>query len=99
MNNKYIFILLVFISLFMIIGCKDNNDNNSNKDIKVKEKEEVTNMVKAIINKEEYIINLEDNETAREFVKMLPEKFGMSELNGNEKYVYLDNSLCKHMQQ
>ena len=93
MNNKYIVILVVFISLFMVVGCKDNNGNSNKSDVKVKETEEVTDMVKAKIKGEEYIINLEDNETAREFVKMLPKKYNMSELNGNEKYIYLDNSL------
>ena len=95
MKNKYVYILLMFISLFMVVGCKDNNGNNSNKDVEIKENDtgEVTNMVKAIIEGEEYIINLEDNETAKSFVKMLPKKYNMSELNDNEKYVYLDNSL------
>ena len=78
------------ILLFIIIGCKDNNSNgsdNSASDVKVNETKEVNNMVKAIINKEEYIVNLEDNETAKSFVKMLPKKYDMSELNGNEKYI------------
>lgn len=30
-----------------------------------------------------------DNETARELLKLMPKKFTMSELNGNEKYKYL----------
>ncbi|MEE3343708.1 MAG: hypothetical protein VZS44_06440 [Bacilli bacterium] len=36
MKNKYVYILL-FISLFMVVGCKDNNGNNSNKDVEIKE--------------------------------------------------------------
>ncbi len=49
--------------------------------------------VKAIINDKEYIINLEDNETVKSFINMLPQELNMSELNGNEKYIYLDNIL------
>ena len=36
---------------------------------------------------------LEDNETARAFAALLPMDFDMAELNGNEKYYYLDASL------
>lgn len=36
---------------------------------------------------------LYDNETAKAFVSRLPLTLNMSELNGNEKYYYLENSL------
>ena len=36
---------------------------------------------------------LEDSETARALVQLLPLTLDMSELNGNEKYFYLDQSL------
>lgn len=36
---------------------------------------------------------LYDNETARTFAEMLPVTLDMSELHGNEKYYYLNNSL------
>ena len=49
--------------------------------------------VKAIINDKEYIIKLEDNETVKSFINILPQELNMSELNGNEKYIYLDNIL------
>ena len=43
--------------------------------------------------KKEYNLSLEENETTKEFVKMLPQKYTMNELNGNEKYAYLDKTL------
>ena len=49
--------------------------------------------MKILIDGNEYIVNLENNETARKFVDMLPQELNMSELNGNEKYVYLDVTL------
>ena len=36
---------------------------------------------------------MEDNETVNKFLDKLPQTFEMHELNGNEKYVYLDYSL------
>ncbi len=86
---KNIKLLFVILLLFIIIGCKPKEEAiiNDNK------MSEVTDQVKAIINGHEYTILLENNETAKSFVKMLPQTVSMSELNGNEKYVYLDNSL------
>ncbi len=56
-------------------------------------KEEVFNTMKAIINGKEYEIILENNETVKAFINMLPKELVMKELNGNEKYVRLDSSL------
>ncbi len=54
---------------------------------------EVDNNMKAIINGKEYEIKLEKNETVNSFIKMLPLQLDMKELNGNEKYAYLDSKL------
>ncbi|MBR1597885.1 MAG: Ig-like domain-containing protein [Lachnospiraceae bacterium] len=40
-----------------------------------------------------FTATLEDNASAKAFAKHLPESFNMSELNGNEKYKYLDYEL------
>lgn len=55
--------------------------------------EEMYNTLKISINGKNYIANLEQNETVKKFVNMLPKEFNMSELNGNEKYTYLDTKL------
>ena len=60
---------------------------------KDKKNDEVFKSVKATINGKEYTISLEDNETAKSFVRLLPLELNMSELNGNEKYIYLDTTL------
>ena len=49
-----------------------------------------------IINGNEYIINLENNDTAHELINILPEKFTMNDLNNNEKYIYLDESITSN---
>ena len=54
--------------------------------------EGVKNM-NVIINNREYNVILEDNETVKEFLNLLPQEFSMEELNGNEKYAYMSESL------
>ena len=81
MNKKVLFIFLCLL----LSGC-----NRVNNTIQVKESDVKINV---IINDNSYILNLEDNETVTEFVKLLPKEFNMKELNGNEKYVYLNSSL------
>lgn len=88
MQSKIKKILLVLIVIF-ITGCSNNKVElpKENNDLGV------NNQVKVLIDKKGYTINLEDNETAKEFVSMLPLELNMNELNGNEKYVYLDRKL------
>lgn len=40
-----------------------------------------------------FSVTMEDNPTARTFASLLPLTLRMSELNGNEKYAYLDRDL------
>ncbi|WP_053986072.1 cyclophilin-like fold protein [Niameybacter massiliensis] len=46
-----------------------------------------------IIGAETYSITLYDNETVRTFINLLPMTITLNELNGNEKYSYMDSSL------
>ena len=89
--KKVIYLLLISISLFILVGCNSKSNNINNTEIN--SSKEVINTVKVIINDKEYTIDLEDNETANSFASLLPQEFDMNELNGNEKYVYLDNTL------
>jgi len=99
--KKIIYYLPILILLFITIGCnskKENNSINNNQEDNIKNNESSNikkeiNTMKVIINKKEYIINLEDNETVKSFISSLPQELEMSELNGNEKYIYLDKSL------
>ena len=76
--------ILIIIMLLLIVGCKNNElDNNI----------EVINTVKVTINNKEYTLTLESNNTAQKFASILPQEYNMNELNGNEKYVYLDIEL------
>lgn len=102
MRKRILVGILIIVSIFMITGCnsknKDNEiNNNENSKIETNKKEnnpnEVISSVRATINGKQYTIQLEDNETAKDFANLLPQEFNMSELNGNEKYIYLDITL------
>ncbi|MBR1443658.1 MAG: hypothetical protein IJ583_09015 [Firmicutes bacterium] len=54
--------------------------------------------VKAVINEKEFTVILSDTKAAKEFSNILPKTLEMSELNGNEKYIYLDTSFSSEPQ-
>ena len=100
--KKIVYSLLIVICLFMVVGCNSKKDETNNQNNSTNQQEsnnksnnsnEVIKSVKAIINGKEYVINLEDNETSNSFANLLPQELNMSELNGNEKYIYLDTTL------
>ena len=100
--KKVVLSFLIIVLIFMVVGCnfkKSKNNNQSNSNNQQESKNSINNSneevksVKAIINGKEYIIDLEYNETAIKFVSLLPQELNMSELNGNEKYIYLDTAL------
>ena len=104
-------LLIAICSLLIITGCsnKTNNDINSSKTNnsqinETKESDEKVSDIKVIINDKEYTLNLDNSKTVEEFIDLLPQEFNMSDLNDNEKYVYMNNSLAtnsyypKHIQ-
>ena len=73
------------------INTKSNNIENKSGDSESEELMDTT--VTIIVNNNEYKVQLEQNETVKEFLKLLPKEFNMKELNGNEKYTNLEKSL------
>ena len=69
------------------------NINTENKSINKEREEKMNTTIKVNIDNKIYIATLEKNETTKQFINMLPQEFNMSELNGNEKYVYLNTTL------
>ena len=82
--NKLLKILLIIVLSFGIIGCGNKKINNKNKEIET---------MQIIIDNKEYSMLLEDNETTKRLIELLPLELTMEELNGNEKYVYLEEHL------
>ena len=96
MNNRYliIFFIIVVVIGFLFLGYKITN-NEKTKLYKVKDNysNEVIKSMNITINNKEYNIQLENNETVNKFIELLPLELDMNELNGNEKYVYLNTKL------
>lgn len=69
-----------------------NNESNINTTNIESEKNLISN-IKVMIDGKTYNAKIEDNEAAQNFANMLPLELNMSELNGNEKYAYLDKKL------
>ena len=95
-------LLLITLCFLLCTGCTetkqpDNEEPENNTETVViddnKESVEVSDNMKITINDKEYSIKLEDNETVKALLDLLPLEFTMNELNGNEKYVYMDTSL------
>lgn len=91
-SMKIIRVFLLIALLLMAVGCGSNSADKNNFNESISLNEEIKTM-KVNINKKSYSINLEDNDTARSFANLSPLELTMNELNGNEKYVYLDTSL------
>ena len=68
------------------------NYENNNRDEVGSVMENAIN-INVIINNQKYNAIIENNETAKSFIDQLPQEFNMKELNGNEKYVYMDSVL------
>ena len=51
------------------------------------------NRIKVVIGEKTFPIELENNRTAKAFMRLLPMTLRMEELNGNEKYFYMEQTL------
>lgn len=69
-------------------GEEENTENNDTIPMDTMDRN-----ITLTINGTSFAVTLEDNEAARAFAARLPLTLDMSELNGNEKYFYLDGSL------
>lgn len=68
---------------------KGNNENNNENG----EENTMSRNIIITVGNASFSATLADNETARAFAAMLPMTIQMSDLNDNEKYHYLSNSL------
>ena len=77
------FFLIICVAL-LLTGCGGNSKAQEVK---------VMDSIKISINGQNFSVRLEDNPSARAFAEKLPLEVDMQELNGNEKYFYMDSDL------
>ncbi len=88
-----ILVVATLLSLSTLNFNKTDVENDLNNKSEVEDIMESVTNIKVSINNKEYNAIIENNETAKAFASLLPQEFNMEELNGNEKYFYMDNSL------
>lgn len=93
-------LIVIVISIVMTMFMMRNNQpavdpnlnivDESEEEIKTEDK---MNKLYVNINGEKFEVKLEDNSTVSALINIQPLELTMSDLNGNEKYAYLDESL------
>lgn len=102
--KKFIIAFIVLIIIFILIFfnyknkniTKQNTQTISDTQNDTISNEGNVNEVTININGNEYILSLEDNETAKEFTNILPLDITMQDLNDNEKYYNLASPLLSN---
>jgi len=72
-------IIIILLLMILLTGCINKKDGD--KDMYI------------IVNDIKYDVDLANNKTVEKLYEILPLKYEMDELNGNEKYVYIDYEL------
>ena len=72
---------------------QESESEKINSELPIAEEEGVMKGIEIIIGNQTFSVTLYDNESTEALIKQLPMTFDMSELNGNEKYYYLSESL------
>lgn len=83
---NFLFAGLLLLPLYACADSGSNVEQGSNE-VSVVE----MNKIKITIGSQEFIATLADNATAQSFKEKLPLTVSMTELHGNEYYVYLDS--------
>lgn len=72
---------------------KDGQETNQTTETGNTNEEQKKNQMIITINGQQFQVDLYDNETVNALKEKLPMTLSMDELHGNEKYIYLDESL------
>ena len=89
------FLLIICAVGLLISGCGEKSDLPTLKteNIPVAKEKVLNKSIKIQVSGKIFKATLEDKRSARAFAEMLPLEVEMTELNGNEKYFYLDDDL------
>ena len=76
--------LLIICAALLMTSCGESSEVQEVKTL---------NTIKITVGGKTFAATLEDNPSARAFAENFPLEVNMNELNGNEKFVYLDSDL------
>lgn len=109
MINQVVSVLMSLMMSVSMTGCsndlleKYDNVNNSEEIVSQMQtnfseyeiilEDNTVEKIQIIINGETFTATMENNEAANNFISMLPMTLDMQDLNRNEKYYYISNSL------
>lgn len=92
--------ILAVLSMIFLSGCMESETENKHlpsdatqNHVEIKEEDTTAKTIEIMVNGQKFEISCCDNETASAFINALPLTLDMRELNGNEKYHYLDKPL------
>ena len=91
-----VIIISVVVTTIMMNNKEPDIDPNLNQETTNDEpqgKEAKMDKIYLNINNKKLTVNLENNSTTAALISLLPLNISMSDLNGNEKYAYLDSPL------
>lgn len=86
-------LIMAAASSALTTGCADTggiSSDISSSTVQTQQSENKEETMTVTVNGESYTVHFYDTEAAEKFGSMLPVSFTMSELNGNEKYIYTD---------
>ena len=95
MLNQIISSLVSIAVTLSVTACTTNEKipNIENTNDEFISQDDIMQTIEIIINNEVFTAEIYDNETAKDFISMLPITVNMQDLNNNEKYCYLADSL------
>ncbi len=98
--KKFIALFLTFVIIFLMSSCVSSNATNGENDAvsytEKQKKEQDLEQYELVVNNKTFSLSFYDNETTDLLKSKLPLTISMDELNGNEKYSYMDFSLPKN---
>ena len=92
-------LIAIIVSVVVTTITMSNKESDKDSNLSPETNQSIDNKEMAMdkvyinINNKKLGIDLENNSTASALIKLLPLELSMNDLNGNEKYVYLNESL------
>ena len=92
-------LIVIIVSVVVTTIMMNNKESDKDPNLSPETNQSIDNEEMAMdkvyinINNKKLEIDLENNSTASALIKLLPLELSMNDLNGNEKYAYLNESL------